>query len=260
MSRIERRYRFPGLMGHFARAMADTLHDAYGLLCQPVDPSSKLAYGQCRHTAIYAVSLCPALGVAIFSNPDGLALPVHVKNDDRRRTFQFLLAEAPAYELGKVRGAGRFMPDLRDLGAGICIYRAESGDEARSAPWSKFVTYYFADLEGVKFLQDGPYPGGPNAGFRENPAQSSEEWRQLCKEREAVRAWLEGDTPPASEEKQSKARKATAPRQAAATPAATSLPPEGPLWEQPEAPATPSGEPPAAATQPTPEPPRWLNT
>lgn len=172
-----------------AGPLAEKLHDPYGLGCQVVNADQQGHYRQCRHTAIHAVSLYPALGLAQFSNPDGLVLPVVIR-DHQRHSFEREMSRAYARHLGYLRGRGRFMLRLKDIGMGrfgiFCPHlgRMVEGD------WGAFVTYYLTPvIPAIRFLQDGQCPHTP-------PAYEGE-WEALCVERDEVRVWLGGETPQA---------------------------------------------------------------
>lgn len=182
-------YQPPLPAGLLPGLLAGKLHDPYGLGCQVVSAEQQGRYRPCRHTAIHAVSLYPALGLAQFSNPDGLVLPVVIP-DHQRNCFEREMSRAYARRLGYLRGRGRFMLRLKDMGMGrfglFCPHlgRMVEGD------WGAFVTYYLTpDLPEIRFLQDGQCPHTP-------PAYEGE-WEALCAERDEVRVWLGGETPQA---------------------------------------------------------------
>lgn len=175
------RYLPPHASCNALRHIMGMIHDPYAIGFRLVDPEQTRQPFPCRHSAIYAVSIHPGLGVAQFTNPEGLALPLTLQ-DCQRSAFEQEMSRAYGRQLGQLRGAGQFALRLQDFGEGQALLRRSHGGKALVGRWAGFVTYYLSPpVESVRWLQDGP---------ADNDPQSVAEWQAMCDEREAVRGWL----------------------------------------------------------------------
>ncbi|WP_322528695.1 hypothetical protein R5R73_02715 [Salinicola sp. LHM] len=189
------RYQPPYPGGNPLRGLGEMMHDPYGLGFRIVAPDQPGPHYPCRHSAIYAVSLYPGLGLAQFSNPEGLVLPVVIPPANRP-AFEKMMAGAYARQLRHLRGHGRFALRLTRMGAGRFAYCPPDRKKAMEGTFSSFVTYYLApSLEETRFLQDGPSPKESGNGEPPTGPECPEYWRALYEEREALRAWLADDHP-----------------------------------------------------------------
>ncbi len=180
------RYLPPHASDNALRHIMGMIHDPYAIGFRLVAPEQKEPPFPCRHSAIYAVSLHPGLGIAQFTNPEGLTLPL-ILQDCQRSAFEREMSRAYERKLGQLRGAGQFAVRLEDFGSGQALLRRSHGGKALLGRWSGFVTYYLSPPAGsVRWLQDGPASDDP---------QSVAEWREIFDEREAVREWLLGPQP-----------------------------------------------------------------
>lgn len=174
--------------------LLDVIHDPYAIGFRVVEPERAGPYYQCRHSAIYAVSIYPPLGLVQFSNPDGLALPLVVP-PAKQMDFEKHMTRAYSRRLGHLRGEGLFAFSLMPMGLRFG-YRSPRG-QMWEGELAGFVTYYLAPgLDDVRFLQDGPYPSAQEDEWGKHLPQSKQEWLALCKEREALRDWLAGKHAP----------------------------------------------------------------
>lgn len=180
------RYQPPSGWRNSLRHIIGKIHDPYAIGFSLVDPEQTEPPFPCRHSAIYAVSLHPAFGIAQFTNPEGLALPL-VLLDSERTAFEREMAGAYGRQLGLLRGSGQFAHRFEDFGGGEALLRRTVGGKPLLGRWAGFVTYRLSPpAESVRWLQDGP---------TENDPQSASEWQGICDEREAVREWLLSSQP-----------------------------------------------------------------
>lgn len=164
------------------------VQDPYALGLRLIDPEQSGPPYPCYHSAIYAVSLHPELGIAQFTNPEGLALPL-VLLDSERSAFEREMMRAYGRELGHLRGSGQFAICPEDFGGGQALLRQSRNGKPLLGGWAGFVTYYLSPpTDRIRWLQDGPPDEEPTA-------QSITEWRAMCDERDAIREWLQGPQP-----------------------------------------------------------------